>query len=76
VAICYKLTWKDEKIYRCDLQNLAQTVDDHGLTMTTLIVVGKAIGNRKGVSKLYDRNFTHAFRTSGFLAGRSEGPAS
>lgn len=64
VAICYKLTWKDEKIVRCSLENLAETVKNHNLTMTTLIVVGKAIDNRLGVSKLYDKGFGHAFRIS------------
>jgi precorrin-4 C11-methyltransferase len=62
VAICYKLTWKDEKIYRCTLNDLAKTVENNKLTMTTLIVVGKAIDNRSGLSKLYDRKFSHAFR--------------
>ncbi len=62
VAVCYKLTWKDEKIYRCTLQTLARTVTENQLSMTTLIVVGKAIGNRSGESKLYDKHFTHAFR--------------
>ncbi len=62
VAICYKLTWKDEKIYRCILKDLAQTVKDNNLSMTTMIVVGKAIDNREGVSKLYDKDFKHAFR--------------
>nr|WP_321357612.1 precorrin-4 C(11)-methyltransferase [uncultured Draconibacterium sp.] len=62
VAVCYKLTWKDEKIYRCTLENLAKTVEENQLTMTTLIVVGKAIDNRSGFSKLYDKKFTHAFR--------------
>lgn len=62
VAVCYKLTWKDEKIYRCTLETLAQTVSDNNLKMTTLIVVGKAIDNRLGESKLYDKHFTHAFR--------------
>lgn len=62
VAICYKLTWKDEKIFRCNLATLAQTVKDNKLSMTTLIVVGKAIDNRLGVSKLYDKGFSHAFR--------------
>ncbi len=62
VAICYKLTWKDEKIYRCFLHNLAETVRENKLTMTTMIVVGKAIDNRQGVSKLYDKDFAHAFR--------------
>ena len=62
VAVCYKLTWSDEKIYRCTLDTLAQTVEDNQLTMTTLIVVGKAIDNRSGESKLYNRKFAHAFR--------------
>jgi precorrin-4 C11-methyltransferase len=62
VAICYKLTWKDERIYRCKLKELAQTVEENKLSMTTLIVVGKAIDNRKGVSKLYNQGFEHAFR--------------
>jgi len=62
VAACYKLTWKDEKIYRCQLKDLAQTLHDNNLKMTTMIVVGKAIDNRNGVSKLYDKSFTHAFR--------------
>lgn len=62
VAVCYKLTWKEEKIYRCTLQTLAQTIRENQLSMTTLIVVGKAIGNRSGESRLYDKHFTHAFR--------------
>ncbi len=62
VAVCYKLTWKDERIYRCKLEDLAQTVEDNKLKMNTMIVVGKAIDNRSGFSKLYDKKFTHAFR--------------
>lgn len=62
VAICYKLTWKDEKIWRTTLENLARTVSENNLSMTTMIVVGKAIGNREGESKLYHQQFTHAFR--------------
>jgi precorrin-4 C11-methyltransferase len=62
VAVCFKLTWSDEKIYRCNLNTLAQTVKENQLSMTTLIVVGKAIDNRSGESKLYDRTFAHAFR--------------
>lgn len=62
VAVCYKLSWKDEKIYRCTLETLAQTIKENQLKMTTLIVVGKAIDNRSGESNLYDRKFAHAFR--------------
>ena len=62
VAVCYKLTWKEEKIFRCRLEELHQTVAENNLTKTTLIVVGKAIDHRSGVSKLYDPYFTHGFR--------------
>jgi len=62
VAICYKLTWKDERIYRCTLNELAKTVEENKLSMTTLIVVGKAIDNRQGESRLYNHTFNHAFR--------------
>ena len=62
VAACYKLTWKEQRIYRGQLQNLAQMMNEHNLTLTTMIVVGDAIDNRKGLSKLYDEHFTHLFR--------------
>lgn len=62
VAACYKLTWKEERIYRGRLKDLAKIVKDNNLTLTTLLVVGDAIDNREGLSKLYDRSFSHLFR--------------
>lgn len=62
VAVCYKLTWKEERIYRGELQNLAAIVKEHHLTLTTLLVVGEAIDNRKGLSRLYAHEFKHLFR--------------
>lgn len=62
VAVCHKLTWKEQKIIRGELQNLAQIIRDNKLTLTTLIVVGEAIDNREGLSKLYNDSFKHLFR--------------
>ena len=62
VAACYKLTWKEEKIYRGKLCELASLVRDNHLTLTTLLVVGDAIGNREGLSRLYADEFKHLFR--------------
>lgn len=62
VAACYKLTWKDQRIFRGQLKDLASIVKDNKLTLTTMIVVGEAIDNRAGLSKLYDGHFTHLFR--------------
>ncbi len=64
VAACYRLTWKEERIYRGELKDLARIVKENNLTLTTMIVVGDAIGNRKGLSHLYSSKFTHLFRRS------------
>lgn len=62
VAACYKLTWKDERIYRGHLKDLAKIVKENNLTLTTLLVVGDAIDNREGLSRLYADEFKHLFR--------------
>ena len=62
VAACYHLTWPDQKIYRGQLRDLAKIVHDNKLTLTTMLVVGEAIGNRQGLSELYSKHFTHLFR--------------
>lgn len=62
VAACYKLTWKDERIYRGELKDLARIVKENHLTLTTLLVVGDAIDNREGLSRLYADEFKHLFR--------------
>lgn len=63
VAACYKLTWKEEKICRGVLKDLARIVRENNLTLTTLLVVGEAIDNRKGLSRLYASDFKHLFRS-------------
>lgn len=62
VAVCYHLTWKDQKMYRGILKDLAKIIHDNHLTLTTMIVVGEAIDNRQGLSELYSKHFTHLFR--------------
>ena len=62
VAACYKLTWKDERIYRGELKDLERIVKENNLTLTTLLVVGDAIDNRAGVSRLYAEEFKHLYR--------------
>lgn len=62
VAACYHLTWSDERIYRGQLKDLAKLVHDNKLTLTTMLVIGEAIDNRKGLSRLYADEFKHLFR--------------
>ena len=62
VAACYHLTWKDQKIFRGELKDLATIVKGNNLTLTTMIVVGDEIDNREGLSRLYASEFKHLFR--------------
>ncbi len=62
VAACYKLTWAEQRIYRGQLKDLGKILKENDLTLTTMIVVGEAIDNRHGKSKLYDGHFSHIFR--------------
>lgn len=62
VAVCHRLSWPDERVDRGQLKELASLVKAQGSTLTTLLVVGEAVGNREGLSKLYDAKFSHIFR--------------
>lgn len=61
-AVVYKATWPEEKVYRCTVETLAQTVKDNGLTKTALIIVGNCLGTGYLRSKLYDPGFTTEYR--------------
>ncbi len=61
-AVVYKATWPDEKIFRCTVGTLGQTVREHGLTKTSLIIVGDCMGEKYLRSKLYDPQFSTAYR--------------
>ncbi|MBQ9560541.1 MAG: precorrin-4 C(11)-methyltransferase [Prevotella sp.] len=73
MAACYHLTWPDQKIYRGKLKDLAKIVHDNHLTLTTMLVVGEAIDNRRGLSELYNKHFTHLFRKGTGQGEDSEG---
>ena len=61
-AIVYKATWPDERIFRCTVGTLADTVRENGLVKTSLIVVGDFLDGRYDRSKLYDPGFSTEFR--------------
>ena len=61
-AIVYKATWPDQRIFRCTVGTLAETVRGNGLTKTSLIVIGDFLGRDYERSKLYDPGFTTEFR--------------
>lgn len=61
-AVVYKASWKEEKVVRGILKEIAQKVKEEGITKTALLLVGDFLGNKYGLSKLYDKHFSHEFR--------------
>lgn len=62
VAIIYKATWPEEKIYRATVGTLHETVTKNGLKKTSLIIVGDCMGEKYTRSLLYNPAFTTEFR--------------
>ena len=62
LAVLYRVSWEDEKVWVDTLENLEKIIKENKLKRTVLIVVGKAIGARKNRSWLYDGNWKHIFR--------------
>lgn len=62
VAVCHRVSWPDERIDCGELHELATLVGRQGSTLTTLLVVGRAVGNRRGESFLYAPSFGHLYR--------------
>ena len=61
-AVVYKATWPEERIFRCTVGTLHQTVTQNSLTKTSLIVVGGCLGDEYMRSLLYHPGFTTEFR--------------
>lgn len=62
VSIVYKATWPEERIFRCTVDTLHETVTQNGLTKTSLIIVGNCMGQEYERSLLYHPEFTTEFR--------------
>ena len=62
VAVVYKATWPEQKIFRCTVNTLHQTVTENGLSKTSLIIVGNCLGEEYQRSLLYHPGFTTEFR--------------
>lgn len=62
VALVYKATWEDEKVFRCTIETLELTAKENNITKTALITVGDFLGSSYERSKLYDPTFTTEFR--------------
>ncbi|MDO4732226.1 MAG: precorrin-4 C(11)-methyltransferase [Bacillota bacterium] len=61
-AVVYKATWPEERIFRCTVETLHQTIRENGLTKTSLIIIGNCMGDQYLRSLLYHPGFTTEYR--------------
>ena len=64
VAVVYKASWPEQKIVQGTLQDIAEKVKKEGIRKTALVVIGDFLGDEYELSKLYDKSFTHEFRSA------------
>lgn len=62
VAVVYKATWPDQKIFKCTIETLPTVMKENNISKTALILVGNFLGNEYDRSELYNPTFTHEFR--------------
>lgn len=63
VAVVYRASWEDERSVSGDLGDIAGKVKEAGITRQSMIIVGRAIGDKiEEASRLYDKGFKHGYR--------------
>lgn len=61
-ALVEKVTWPEERIFTCQLAELAQVARREGVTRTALVLVGDFLKGEGAPSCLYDPYFSHSYR--------------
>ncbi len=65
-AVAFRVSQPEEKIFFAKVKDLARLVEEKKITHQALIIVGKTLNvsldKLKHKSKLYDKNFRHAYR--------------
>ena len=63
LPVIFRATWKDQKIIKGTLGDIAYKTKEARITKTAVVIVGEALLPRKyEFSKVYDPGFTHGFR--------------
>ena len=64
IALAHRVSWPDQKLFTCQLKDLASCARENNLTRQTLFLVLPSLeeAENQAVSKLYDKDFAHGFR--------------
>ncbi len=63
VAVVQKASWPEEKIVTGTLKDIRDRVKEAGIDRTALILVGNFLGDQYEQSRLYDKHFSHGYRS-------------
>ncbi len=63
VVVAHRVSWPDELILFGTLSDIAEKVEKADITRQAIILVGPALDSGTARSRLYDRKFSHGFRT-------------
>lgn len=63
VCVVEKASWKDERVIRGSLSDIADKVKAAGIKKTAILLVGNFLSDDFEYSKLYDKAFSHEYRT-------------
>ena len=64
VAIVVKASWPDQRIIRGTLETIADIVSKEGVLRQAMIVVSKVLDSDYELSKLYEKGFSHMYRSA------------
>ena len=63
VAVVYHASWKDQKIIKGTLEEIAKKVKNEQITRTAIVIISDVIDPKTyEYSKLYDKKFSHGYR--------------
>ena len=64
-AVIYRASWEDERVIVGTLQDIQDSVRAARITRTATIIIGDVVNpSHYEYSRLYDKTFTHGFRTA------------
>jgi len=65
VGVVYRASWKDQKIIKGTLGDIAQKLKEEKITRTAIVIISDVIDPETyEYSKLYDKKFSHGYRKS------------
>ena len=63
VGVVYRASWKDQKIIKGTLGDIAKKLKDEKITRTAIVIISDVIDPESyEYSKLYDKEFSHGYR--------------